>query len=731
MTYPEPIPALSKISNHAGSSPTQALLNDESGLGLEIEFLSDIGWSIELRYDSQNPLFWRQPFTGAQERLARGHAKILASESEILISAGQNTCAVSRESGSFRLGLNGVDIFESHVIPFSSHTTPVTLFEQIMSRKVTDLTGRTFASPANLHFDTHMVRFQYPRPTGAVFGLAGQTGEFNRNGYRFELYNTDEFTHIPSRKPMYQSWPILFHRSTMGDGWVAVFHDNPARTFVDIGDFYEDLVTFESLSNNSRVYVCLGATLEEVSHKMSRLLGGMSLPPLWAFGYQQCRWSYLSTNEVRTVVQRMHDEQFPLDAIYFDIDYMDGYRVFTNSQKNFADFDQCVSDLHKSGVHAVAIVDPGVKIDPEYSVYRRVLESDAVLKNADNTPLLARVWPGSVVLPDFADTRMQNLWSDIQSDWLAGNKLDGIWNDMNEPSNFEGGNAATSRSMTARGAFLKETNLYGYYMAQTSSMGWKKAFPKKRGVIITRSGYPGVQQNAVIWHGDNQAWWEHMRLAIDTAVAYSISGAYYTGPDVPGFTGNPPDDLAVRFYQLGAFLPLFRGHSIFFAKDKEPYAFEPQTRELIRAAILLRYSLLREWYSGFEKSIREHRAPLMPVFDGDGSPVRDQFLLFDKLLVAPVIERDQKQKLIYLPSGTWFRLGETQTPIHGGDWISIPTGIETIPVYVKAGSNLTRNTPGKNAAETFNLPERQEIYPGHGGAENAQRDWYDDDGITP
>ncbi len=716
MSYPEPQPSIVDLSSPDSTNSALITLSDSSGLKLEVEHIAEIGWSFEVRYDLTRSHTWRQPYTGAQEALSRDGLKVENTATEIIVHAKNEAVTFSKSSGQFSISVGdsnlvgGQEFFKSHTAPFSEHKTPVTLFEQIMSRKVTDLTGRTFGAPGNLHFETQMVRFQYPRPTGTVLGLAGQTGEVDRNGYRFELYNTDEFNHTPARKPMYQSWPILFHRTSSGHGWVGVFHDNPTRTFVDIGDFYDDLVTFESLSNNSRVYVCTGQSLEEVSQKMSRLLGGMSCPPLWAFGYQQCRWSYLSTDEVRGVADRMHREKFPLDAIYFDIDYMDGYRVFTKNHNGFTDFDQCVADLHERGVHAIAIVDPGVKVDPEYPVYLKTLESEAYLKNVDGSPLAAKVWPGSVVLPDFGDLKMQELWSNFQSSWLADNQLDGIWNDMNEPSNFEGGNAATSKSVTSRGPFLRETNLYGYYMAKTSALGFRKAFPNKPGVIITRAGYPGVQQHAVIWHGDNQTWWEHLRLAIDTTIAYSISGAYYTGPDVPGFTGNPPDDLVVRFYQLGAFLPLFRGHSIFFAKNKEPYAFASDTQDLVRQAILLRYSLMSEWYSGFERSIADHRSPIMPVFDADGALVRDQFMLFDKLLVAPVIERNQKRKLVFLPRGNWFPLGSPNAHICGGDWITLPITIDSIPVFVRAGSTVVRNTPGKNAAETMGLPQTTENY---------------------
>jgi len=195
---------------------------------------------------------------------------------------------------------------------------------------------------------------------------------------------------------------------------------------------------------------------------------------------------------------------------------------------------------------------------------------------------------------------------------------------------------------------------------------------------------------------------------------------------VPGFTGNPSDDLAVRFFQLGAFLPFFRGHSIYFAKDKEPYAYGKRATVLIRKAVELRYSLLREWYSGFEQAVRTATPPLLPVVDAAGVLVRDHVLLFDKFLVAPVMERDQTRKLVYLPEGEWYAFGKPKRRIRGGRWMAIAVRDATIPIYVRAGSIVTRNTVGMNTEATLASPESFDVYPDAAGS--AKGYWYGDDG---
>jgi alpha-glucosidase len=677
MSYPEPI------------------ATDRTKIPFEVNEYKDIGWELEVRYDKVYPEFKRQPYTGNQEKLEKKQSDL-------------QTIPLS--------------------FTVSHHPQAVFIYEHLMSRKVTDFSTRAPFAPKGEVFETHMVRFQYPRPSGVVLGIPGQSGEANRNGYRFELYNTDEFLHIPLRNPLYQSWPILFHKNNDDSGWVCIFHDNPSRTFIDIGDFYEDTVTFESLTGNTRVYIICGKTLQDVSNKLTILLGVPQFPPLWAFGYQQCRFSYMSTQELRSVVLKMKTESIPIDAIYCDIDIFDGFRVFTKNKKTFSDLPETSQVLQNEGVHTLTIMDPGVKVDEDFWVYKELKKSGGYLKNADGSDFIGKVWPGDSLYPDFSNPHIQDWWANLQKHWVEENNLSGVWNDMNEPSNFDGMGKKTSQSFWSHGKLANEYNIYGYYQAQASAQGWRKSHPNTRGLIITRSGYPGVQKHAVIWHGDNCAWWEHLRLALHTAVSYSLCGAYYTGADIPGFTGNPPDDLAIRFFQLGATLPFFRGHSIFFAKDKEPYAFGLEVVRHIRNAIYLRYSLLREWYSGFEHSIRTKQSPLFPVFDKTGQYIPDQFLLFDKFLVAPVLERDERKKLVYLPAGLWYPLGEEHNPIHGDQWLILDITLASLPIFVKGGSIITRNTVGSNTKETLQKKESYEIYKDHNG--NAAGYWFSDDEST-
>lgn len=723
MSYPEPTP-LGIIQKLSAQDKNITINTKETHI--DVSYITDIGWEIEVRYDLSQPSFIRQPKTGRQSTLPNSTLTYQKFKDIQRISAGKETLQFNPDL-SFSLVINKKTYIETQTNPFSYHRDAAHIYENIMSLKVTDFTHRAPFAPIGETFETHMVRFQYKRPKGLVLGIPGQTGELNRNGYRFELYNTDTFKHTPDRPPLYQSWPVLIHKG-IERGWVAIFHDNPSRTFIDIGDFYKDKVTFESVTGNTRIYVLTGETLEDVSKKLTTLLGNTPLLPLWSYGYQQCRFSYMSTNELRAVIQKMKEADIPLDAIYCDIDAMDEYRVFTHNNKTFHDIKQFTTEAKKQDIKTISIVDPGVKLDPNYHIYKELIYHKGYLTNEDHSPFVATVWPGDSLFPDFFNEDVRNWWAEKQKNWLDETGYSGIWNDMNEPSNFKGMGKVNSLANSSAGQLSNLYNLYGYMMTLASKKGWQLYNKNQRPFVITRSGYPGVQQHAVIWHGDNHAWWEHLRLAFNTLATYALCGAYYTGADVPGFTGNAPDDLAVRFFQLGAWMPFYRGHSIYFCEDKEPYAYQPETVKLIREAIRLRYSLLREWYTGFFIATQEKKSPITPVFDTNENLVPDELIYFNKFLIAPIFERDQQQRLVYLPEGEWYRLGQSDhAPLMGNQWLIEPVTLSTFPVYVKSGNIVVRNTVGNNTTNTLKNPESFEIY---GDKNRSQGFWYEDDGVT-
>lgn len=254
-------------------------------------------------------------------------------------------------------------------------------------------------------------------------------------------------------------------------------------------------------------------------------------------------------------------------------------------------------------------------------------------------------------------------------------------------------------------------------------------------IKVVRSKIPGkttvpigeieeVGITGIVLHTPRRSEWITLRETIDSLINYSVSGVYMQGALTPGVLGHTPEDLAVRFYQLAAFLPFFAGLTGVEGREKSPSSYSERANNLIRRATNLRYSLAREWYSNFERCAREQRPLIQPTVEPDGTLVRDQFLLFDKLLVAPVVERDQKHRQVYLPGGEWFPFGDSNNPLDGDTWLLLPVDERAIPLFVRAGSIIVRNVPHLTIEDSLQSEEGYEIYADRYG--NGLGYWFED-----
>ena len=185
--------------------------------------------------------------------------------------------------------------------------------------------------------------------------------------------------------------------------------------------------------NSLIVYFLVGPTPADVMRQYTELTGRMPLPPRWTIGHHQCRWSYASEQQVREVATQLRQRNHPCDAIWLDIDYMQGYRAFTWNPDTFPHPEQMTSELHSQGLHLVTIVDPGVKIDEDYFVYQQGMEHDYFCRYQHGELFTGKVWPGECVFPDFSRSEVRTWWGNLYQR-LLDDGVDGIWNDMDEPS---------------------------------------------------------------------------------------------------------------------------------------------------------------------------------------------------------------------------------------------------------------------------------------------------------
>ena len=426
------------------------------------------------------------------------------------------------------------------------------------------------------------------------------------------------------------------------------------------------------------------------------LTGRPQLPPKWALGYHQSKWSYYPESVVRDLGEEFRSRQIPCDVIHLDIDYMDGFRCFTWDNERFPNPQKMISDLKDQGFKTVVIIDPGIKIDKDYSVYQQGMAGNHFCERMDGALLKASVWPGLCHFPDFTKKNTREWWATL-FEGLVKDGVDGVWNDMNEPATFEDGtfpNDVRHDFDGHAGSHRKGHNVYGSLMAQATSAGQKQFMQNKRPFTISRSAYAGIQRHASVWTGDNMASWEHLRIANIQCQRLAASGISFAGSDVGGFIGSPDGELYTRWIQMAVFHPFFRTHSSGDHGDKEPWKFDQQYVDIVRRFIELRYELLPYIYTVFQHH-SETGVPMIRSLHLEGhiDPEtffrEEEFFLGHDIMICPVSEPGKSSRKMYLTTGQWYDYWTDQL-IEGGKEITVDTPLDQIPIFIRQGAVIPK-----------------------------------------
>jgi alpha-glucosidase len=516
-----------------------------------------------------------------------------------------------------------------------------------------------------------------------LFGLGDKAYPLDRRGHVYELWNSDPSNFSPGSDPLYKAIPLLF--GVRSDSAWCLYVESTARLLFDCRD--DEVRVFGS--GRPRVHCLVRRRFVDVFARASELVGRMPLPPLWALGYHQSRWSYRDAEEVGAVVREFRRRRIPLDVLHFDIDHMDGYRVFTWDDERFPDPAQLIREL---GVRVVAIVDPGVKVEPGYSVYDELIERGFACIGPDGEPWVGNVWPGACAFPDFSSAAARHWWGDLHRGLVEAG-VDGIWIDMNEPS-VGRRNTIPEDVRHAACTHAELHNAYGHLMAQATFEGLERLRPGLRPFVLTRAACAGTQRYAATWTGDNRSTWTHLRLALRMCLGLSMSCFPFCGSDIGGFHGRCEPELYARWIQLGAFTPFFRTHyaGALTPGRQEPWSFGPEIEAVARAAIELRHRLLPYTYTAFWR----HTTTGLPVMralaldwqdDPDALACEDEFMWGDSLLVAPVLRKGARRRRVYLPAGDWFDFW-TGSALRGPRRVVAAAPLDRIPLFVRAGTVL-------------------------------------------
>ncbi len=565
-----------------------------------------------------------------------------------------------------------------------------------------EIDALAFRSPVEIEVsrssEGHHVSFSLP-PDGKIYGLGEKTGGLDKRGRSWTFWNSDEPDHVPERDPLYQSIPVAYIFTP--EGTRTIFVDSPATVYLDAGESEPEQLQIEVYDGACSVYVRDDRTLPAAVRAYTELTGRMPMPPEWALGFQQCRYSYFPESRVVEVAKRFRKEEIPCDVVYLDIHYMDGYRVFTWDSSRFPDPEAMAESLHELGFHLVTIVDPGVKVDPEYDLYRDGMAMNAFLSDATGVPYEGVVWPGDTVYPDFTDPVTREWWAKNHRELLARG-VDGIWNDMNEPSDFSGDSdyrpTLTVPDDLLAGnegrleAFGRLHNAYANGMNEATRSAFSQLRPNERGFVLTRAGYAGIQRYAAIWTGDNHSWWEHVGMMIPMFTNLGLSGVAFVGGDAGGFQMNASPELYARWIAASCLTPFFRAHSELDSIDHEPWSFGVRVAEVARTFIGLRYRLLPYLYSLFEQASATGAPVMRPLVyefpeDDRVHNRSDAFLVGSALLVAPVRERGVQERSVYLPAGLWYDFWTgTRILADGGTTVAADAPLERMPLYLRGGS---------------------------------------------
>ncbi|HEX7916957.1 TIM-barrel domain-containing protein [Rudaea sp.] len=565
----------------------------------------------------------------------------------------------------------------------------------------------------------------------------------SREGQFLVNWNTDSYKYPVGTNPLYQTIPFFI---ALRDGLAyGLFFDNTYRSHFDMGKSDPRRYAFGADGGELNYYVFTGGAERSPANVLrdyTALTGRTALPPLWALGYQQSRYSYISQAKVEEIARTFREKKIPADVIHLDIDHMDGYRVFTWNPQTFPEPKKMLDVLHRDGFHVVTIVDPGVKLDENYAIYRSGRDAGIYVRDAAGKELHEKVWPGICAFPDFTDAKARAWWGDLYKKPL-GEGVDGFWNDMDEPAVFSADDfrepalaqgPQKTFALDVRhagdgdpGAHARYHNVFGMQMVRATFEGLRKLAPNKRPLTITRAGYAGVQRYSAVWSGDNDASWDHLALTIPLLTNLSISGVAFVGADVGGFAATTTPELYTRWMQAAALTPFYRTHSATDTDQREPWTYGGEYERINKASIELRYRLLPYLYTLFAQNEKTGLPPLRPLAfdypqDVDALLINDEYLVGQDLLVAPVVVQNQRARSVYFPKGDAWIDWWSGAHYEGGKTVKVDAPLERLPLFVRAGAVVPMQPVIQSTREMKDAPLTIAVAVGAAGAGEIHQD---------
>jgi len=644
-------------------------------------------------------------------------------------------------------------------VGFSTAKLRLTVDKTNLRMSIAGLDGNVICSdtasrPLEYHGDSFRIYKDMPE-NEHYFGLGDKTGPLDRRGMAFTLWNTDQGFQ-ESTDPIYKSIPF-FIGFRSGRGYGLLF-DNTWRSSFDFGKEVRDSYSFGAEGGPLDYYFIQGPEPKRVVETYAWLTGTPPLPPLWALGFQQSRYSYESDAKLRQIASRLRADRIPADVLYLDIDYQNKNRPFTVDSQAFPDLAKLVADMKAQQFHTVLITDLHIARLPnaDYAPYDEGIKGDHFLKNPDGSIYTGIVWPGPAVFPDFTRQASREWWGSLYRNFYSMG-VAGFWNDMNEPAVFQTPTKTIPLDVTGRieepGFRTRSTtqrevhNVFGMENSRATYEGLLKLNPNQRPFVLTRASYAGGQRYSSTWTGDNGSTWNHLRISVPMLLNLGLSGFAIAGDDIGGFSGSPPMDLLTKWIEVGAFNPIFRDHTEKGTNPQEPWVGGKEHEAIRRKFIEERYRLMPYIYTLAEENSRDGMPLMRPLFLEFPSVALDagnQFMWGPSILVAPAMFQEEPQTYsVKLPQGNWYdywtgRKVTGRAP--GGDpvitgasngppvvtEVNIKPTLAELPVFVRGGSIIPFQPLVQSTSEKPRGPLELRVYPGA----SCSGSIYQDDGIS-
>lgn len=551
--------------------------------------------------------------------------------------------------------------------------------------------------------DDQITTYKKIFPDEKFIGLGEKTGGLNRRGSGYQNWNSDVPGYETRQDPLYATIP--FYIGIRDSVVYGIFLDNSSKTQFNFGASQDRFSSFSVDNGDMNYYLLWHSSVAKILESYSWLTGRMPLPPMWSLGYHQCRWSYFPESEMMSLAKNFRDRKIPCDGLWFDIHYMQDYKVFTWSHDRFPDPEGMLTQLDNMGFKNVVIIDPGIKVEKGYAPYEDGVKKDMFIKYSDGKEYNGQVWPGWCAFTDFTKPDARVWWGTLFKEDIDQG-IDGFWCDMNEIASW-GAKTPDNLVFNFEGHPVSHRtgkNVFGLEMSRATYEGTLQLFKNKRPFVLTRSGFAGLQRYTAIWTGDNLAKDDHMLLGVRLVNSLGLSGVPFAGVDVGGFVGDASSELMARWITIGAFCPFYRSHKEYNGKDAEPWAFGENTEEISRNYIQLRYNLLPYIYSAFyeasqtgmpvQRSLAINYSHDNMIYQTD---YENEYFFGPSILVAPCVSTVRATK-VYLPEGIWFDFYNNKKYDGNSEmWYEAP--LEKLPLFIKAGSFIPEQSPVQFTAQ--------------------------------